>query len=78
MSQEEINNIISQNYSDKIQMCTLNRTSLDYLIYKVIDGGMKEFKGFSSKLNQDEILTVNQFSIYTDVVLLKNESWFNS
>jgi hypothetical protein len=78
MTQEEVNGIISQSYSDKIQMCTLNPTSADYLLYKMVDGGLRQFKGYSAKIDSSSSLTESEFRTITDNLLTENSGWFNS
>jgi hypothetical protein len=78
MTQEEVNGVITQSYSDKIQMCTLNPTSSDYLLYKIIDGGLRQFKGYSAKIELSSSLTETEFRTITDNVITINLDWFNS
>jgi hypothetical protein len=78
MTQEEVNGVISQSYSDKIQMSTLNPSTVDYLLYKSIEGGLKQFKGYSAKIESDSSLTETEFRTITDDVILGNSDWFNS
>ena len=78
MTQEEVNGIISQSYSDKIQMSTLNPSTVDYLLYKSIEGGLKQFKGYSAKIESDSSLTETEFRTITDDVILGNSDWFKS
>jgi hypothetical protein len=37
MTQDQINRIITQSYSEKIQMCTMNGNTLDSILYKSDD-----------------------------------------
>jgi hypothetical protein len=78
MTQEEVNNVITQSYSDKIQMCSLNQTSVNYLLYKLVDGGLRQFKGYSSNIESDSTLTDTEFRSITDNVITDNLNWFNS
>ena len=78
MTQEEVNGIISQSYSDKIQMSTLNPSTVDYLLYKSIEGGLKQFKGCSAKIESSTYLTETEFRTITDNVITENLDWFNS
>ena len=78
MTQEEVNGVISQSYSDKIQMSTLNPSTVDYLLYKSIEGGLKQFKGYSAKIESDSSLTETEFRTITDDVILGNSDWFKS
>ncbi len=78
MTQEEVNGIISQSYSDKIQMSTLNPSTVDYLLYKSIEGGLKQFKGYSAKIDSDSTLTETEFRTITDTVITIHLDWFNS
>jgi hypothetical protein len=78
MTQEEVNGVISQSYSDKIQMSTLNPSTVDYLLYKSIEGGLKQFKGYSAKIDSSFSLTESEFRTITDNLLTENSGWFNS
>jgi hypothetical protein len=78
MTQEEVNGVISQSYSDKIQMSTLNPSTVDYLLYKSIEGGLKQFKGDSAKIDSSFSLTESEFRTITDNLLTENSGWFNS
>ena len=78
MTQEEVNVVITQSYSDKIQMSTLNPSTVDYLLYKSIEGGLKQFKGYSAKIESDSSLTETEFRTITDNVITINLDWFNS
>jgi hypothetical protein len=78
MTQEEVNVIVTQSYSDKIQMSTLNPSTVDYLLYKTIEGGLKQFKGYSAKIDSDSSLTETEFRTITDTVVTINLDWFNS
>jgi len=78
MTQQEVNDVITQSYSDKIQLCTLNQTTSDYLLYKPVSGGLKQFKGYSAKIESDSSLTETEFRTITDDVILGNSDWFNS
>jgi hypothetical protein len=72
MTQEEVNGVISQSYSDKIQMSTLNPSTVDYLLYKSIEGGLKQFKGYSAKIDSSFSLTESEFRTITDNLLTEN------
>ena len=78
MTQEEVNGVISQSYSDKIQMSTLTPSTVDYLLYKSIEGGLKQFKGYSAKIDSSFSLTESEFRTITDNLLTENSGWFNS
>jgi hypothetical protein len=78
MTQEEVNGIVAQSYSDKIQMSTINPSTLDYLFYKNIEGGLKQFKGYSAKIDSSSSLTETDFRTITDNVITINLDWFNS
>lgn len=78
MTQEEVNGIITQSYSNKIQMCTLNPFTVDYLLYKTIEGGLKQFKGYSVKIDSPISLTESEFRTITDNTITDNTDWFNS
>jgi hypothetical protein len=78
MTQDEVNNIITQSYSDRIQMCTLNPKSVDYLLYKSVRGGLKQFKGYSVKIDSSSTLTETDFNTITNNVITTNLDWFNS
>ena len=78
MTQEQVNSIISQSYSDKIQMSTLNPSTVDYLLYRSIEGGLKQFKGYSAKIDSDSTLTETEFRTITDTVITIHSDWFNS
>jgi hypothetical protein len=78
MTQQEVNDVITQSYSDKIQLCTLNQTTSDYLLYKPVSGGLKQFKGCSAKIESSTYLTETEFRTITDNVITENLDWFNS
>jgi hypothetical protein len=78
MTQDEVNSLINTEYSDKIQLCTLNQTSLDYLLFKNVTGGLKQFKGYSAKISDGSTITEDQFRSVTNSVLIENQNWFNS
>jgi hypothetical protein len=78
MTQEEVNVVIAQSYSDKIQMSTINPSTVDYLLYKSIEGGLKQFKGYSAKIDSSSSLTETEFRTITDNVITENLGWFNS
>jgi len=78
MTQNDINNIITESYSDKIQMCSLNPKSVDYLLYKSVQGGLNQFKGYSAKIDSSSSLTETEFRTITDNVITANLDWFNS
>jgi hypothetical protein len=78
MTQEEVNSVITQSYSDKVQMSTLNPSTVDYLLYKSIEGGLKQFKGYSAKIDSSSSLTETEFRTITDNVITENLGWFNS
>jgi hypothetical protein len=78
MTQNDVNNIITQSYSDRIQMCTLNPKSVDYLLYKSVQSGLKQFKGYSVKIDSSSSLTETDFRTITDNVITINLDWFNS
>ena len=78
MTQEEVNGIVAQSYSDKIQMSTINQSTLAYLFYKTIEGGIKKFKGNSAKIDSSSSLTETDFRTITDNVITINLDWFNS
>ncbi len=78
MTQEEVNSVVTQSYSDKIQMSTLNPSTIDYLLYKSIEGGLKQFKGYSAKIDSPSSLTETEFRTITDNVITINLDWFNS
>ena len=42
-------------------MSTLNPSTVDYLLYRSIEGGLKQFKGYSAKIDEqmDKIIEEN-------------------
>lgn len=78
MTQEELTTIVNTYYSDKIQMATLRPTDVNFLLYKLKESGLKEFKGYSVNTADVPFDTEQNVRAVIDGVISDNLSWYNS
>lgn len=80
MTQTEITEVINTHYSDKIQLVTLTDSTLNFLLFKSKEDGLKEFKGYSLQLSLvpwEYVNTPQDIQNIVDDVLSKNSTWYN-
>lgn len=78
VTQQEITHIVNTYYSDKIQLATLDSTTLNFLLFKILDSGLKQFKGYSTDLTGKPFDTEQDVRNVIDAVITENSNWFNS
>ena len=77
MTQEQITDIINMYYSDKIQMGTLTVTDINLLLFKLKEGGLKEFKGHPAPIVGVPFETEQDVRAVIDQAILVNQDWYN-
>jgi len=78
MTQEQVTQIINTHYFDKIQMATLTPTDLNFLLFKLTQGGLKEFKGYSVVLVGLTFETEQDVRTIIDGTISANQDWYNA
>ena len=78
VTQQEITHIVNTYYSDKIQLATLDSMTLNFLLFKILSSGLKQFKGYSTDLTGKPFDTEQDVKNVIDVVITENSDWFNS
>lgn len=78
MTQEQIEKIVKDSYSDKIQMATLIFPDLNFLLYKQTSSGMREFKGYSVQIDTVPFETEQDVRTVIEGAIQFNQTWYSA